>query len=119
MQTRTLAISLVLLAALSGPGFAHAHLQSAKPPIDGTVSAPSELDLTFSESLNLAFTGATLSGPDKAIVPAGKAALGGGGMTLVVPLAAKPAPGQYAVEWHALSADGHKTNGRYTFTVIP
>jgi methionine-rich copper-binding protein CopC len=25
--------------------------------------------------------------------------------------------GKYTVQWHAMSADGHETDGRYTFTV--
>jgi methionine-rich copper-binding protein CopC len=37
----------------------------------------------------------------------------------MVPLSETLAPGAYTVEWHALSADGHKTNGAFTFTVKP
>jgi copper resistance protein C len=39
--------------------------------------------------------------------------------TLVVPVPAKLAPGDYAVEWHALSKDGHLTHGTYQFKVLP
>jgi len=41
------------------------------------------------------------------------------GKTLMVPLAETLSPGAYAVEWHILSTDGHKTNGTYAFTVKP
>ena len=116
----TLAASLGLLA-VSGPAFAHAHLKSATPAVGGTVAAaPTELDLTFSEGLNLKFTGVKVTGPAKAAVATGPATLGGGGdTTLVVPVSDTLAAGAYTVAWHALSTDGHKTSGTYTFTVKP
>lgn len=120
-----LARSLVLaglgLAAVSAPAFAHAHLKSATPAIGGTVAAtPTELHLTFSEGLNLKFTGVTLTGPAKAAVSTGDAALGAGDdAVLVVPVSGNLAAGTYRVDWHALSTDGHKTKGTYTFTVKP
>ncbi|AYG61221.1 hypothetical protein CCGE525_00435 [Rhizobium jaguaris] len=38
---------------------------------------------------------------------------------LMVPISGTIGAGTYTVEWHALSADGHKTTGSYTFTVKP
>ncbi len=109
------------LVAASAPALAHAHLKSAAPPANGTVAAaPTELDLTFTEGVNPRFTGVKLTGPGGAAVPTGASTLGKAGDTvLVVPVAAPLAPGTYTVDWHALATDGHKTNGRYTFTVIP
>ncbi|AGB74255.1 MULTISPECIES: copper homeostasis periplasmic binding protein CopC [Rhizobium] len=106
--------------ALAGQAMAHAHLKSAVPAADGTVkSAPSELDLTFSESLNVKFSGVKITGPDKATAKTGEAMLMNSGTTLMVPVADKLAPGKYTVEWHVLSTDGHKTNGSYSFTIAP
>ena len=104
-----------------GPALAHAHLKTAVPAVDGAVpAAPTELDLTFSEGLDLKFSGLKITGPDKKPVPTGAASLkSGGDTTLVVPLAATLPPGRYTVAWHALSADGHKTSGTYRFTVAP
>ena len=118
---RTLALASFGLVAGSAPAFAHAHLKSATPPMNGSISAaPTELDLTFSEGINLRFTGAKLTGPDKKPVPTGDATLGAGGdTTLVVPVSGDLARGTYTVSWHALSADGHKTGGSYTFTIKP
>lgn len=118
---RTLTVAGASLFALTGQAFAHAHLKSATPAMNGTVAmAPSELDLTFSEGLNLKFTGVKVLGPDKAAVATGDAALGpAGDTTLVVPVSATLAAGTYKVDWHALSTDGHKTAGSYTFTVKP
>lgn len=118
---RTLVLASLGLLSVSAPAFAHAHLKSATPPVNGTVAtAPTELDLVFSEGLNLKFTGAKLAGADKKAVPTGDASLGtGGDTTLVVPVTAALDAGVYTVSWHALSTDGHKTTGTYKFTVKP
>jgi methionine-rich copper-binding protein CopC len=106
---------------LTGQASAHAHLTSATPAVGGTVAtAPTELDLKFSEGLNLKFTGVKVTGPAKAPVATGDAALGAGDdTTLVVPISDALAAGSYSVAWHALSTDGHKTSGTYKFTVKP
>lgn len=103
--------------AVTGQAFAHAHLKSAAPAAGSTVTAaPTELDLTFMEGVNLKFSGVNVTGPDKAAVQTGEPRLRGSD-TLMVPISAPLASGVYAVAWHSLSADGHKTNGSYTFTV--
>lgn len=119
--SRAFGLATLALVALTGEASAHAHLKSATPPAGGKVAAsPSELDLVFSEGLNLKFTGLTLSGPDRKAVATGNASLGpNGDTTLVVPLAGALAAGTYTVAWHALSTDGHKTTGSYTFTIAP
>lgn len=106
--------------ALTGHAFAHAHLKYATPPMGGTVAAPSELNLTFSEGFDLRFTGVKITGPDGKVVATGRASLGvGGGAVLVVPVSSPLPAGPYTVDWHALATDGHKSNGTYTFTVKP
>ena len=106
---------------MSGQAIAHAHLDSATPAADGTVTAsPAELDLRFSEALELKFSGVKVVGPDNATVATGVASLANGDDgTLVVPVSAALPAGTYTVDWHVLSKDGHKTHGSYTFTVKP
>ncbi|MFS8044548.1 copper homeostasis periplasmic binding protein CopC [Rhizobium sp. BR 314] len=119
MQTLLLA-TLTASLALAGQAFAHAHLKSSAPAADSAVKqAPAELDLTFTESLNLKFSGATVTGPDKKAVKTGASSLMDSDKTLMVPVSDKLAPGKYTVDWHVLSTDGHKTNGTYSFTVAP
>lgn len=108
-----------IVTGLSSQAFAHAHLKSSTPADKSEVNTPAELDLTFSEELNLRFTGVKVTGPKKYAVTTGDAMLMDGNVELMVPLSEKLAPGAYIVEWHALSADGHKTNGAFTFTVKP
>jgi copper resistance protein C len=112
-------LSLVLTLCAASTAHAHAHLlQSA--PAAGTVAtaAPSALRLDFSEGVQLGFTGVTLRGPDRAIVSTGHARLASkDDKELLVPLRRALMRGQYTVEWHALSNDGHTTRGSYGFSV--
>ena len=120
-RLRRVSVAVLGLLGATGQAFAHAHLKAAIPAVDGAVSAaPTELDLTFSEGLELKFTGLKVTGPDRKAVPTGAATLKPGGDTvLVVPVTVTLSPGPYTVAWHALSTDGHKTSGTYRFTVAP
>ncbi len=119
-MTKMLLAAAAISIALAGQAMAHAHLKSAIPAAGGTVkAAPSEIDLTFSEGLNLKFSGIKVTGPDKTAVKTGEGMLMNGDTTLMVPVSDRLAPGKYTVEWHVLSTDGHKTNGTYSFTVAP
>ena len=118
---RTSWLGAFWLLALTATALAHAHLTSAIPAIGGSVAkAPTEIALHFSEALNLKFSGATLIGPNGTSIATGAARLkSGGGATLLVPISTALPAGTYKVEWHALSDDGHKSKGDYSFTVTP
>jgi methionine-rich copper-binding protein CopC len=113
------ALIIAAIAALATtPAFAHAHLIKAAPAADSTVTAaPTALVMDFSEGVQIAFTGVAVTGPDKAAVTTGAPTVSSDGKELTVPLTAPLAAGTYAVAWHALAADGHKSTGTYTFTV--
>ena len=123
MLSRTFPVAgfFAFAVALSGQANAHAHLASAAPAINGTVStSPAQLELKFSEPVELKFSGAKVEGPGNSAVATGDAALAKGqDNTLVVPVSATLGAGTYTVDWHILSKDGHKTKGSYTFTVKP
>ncbi|MGY5801751.1 copper homeostasis periplasmic binding protein CopC [Rhizobium sp. LEGMi12c] len=119
MKTLLLA-TVTMTIALAGQALAHAHLKISTPAADSTVKqAPSVLDLSFTESLNLKFSGATVTGENKKTIKTGGTALTDGDKTLTVPVVDMLAPGKYTVKWHVLSTDGHKTNGSYSFTIAP
>lgn len=123
-MTKTLKIvaSLTFVAslALSAQAFAHAHLASATPADKATVAtAPKEIDLTFTEGLELKFSGVEVTGPAKDKIKTGDATLSKDGKALTIPLTDALKPGTYTVDWHALSVDGHKSNGSTSFTVKP
>lgn len=116
-------LGLLMAVGLANQAFAHAHLVNALPAENASVSAPETLRLKFSEGLELAFTGLALSGatgPTMATVATGAPALAAGDDTTLVVAVKQPlAAGAYTVAWHALSKDGHKTQGSYRFTVKP
>jgi methionine-rich copper-binding protein CopC len=117
---RIFVFSFAAALGISGQALAHAHLTGSVPSDKSTVTvAPTEIDLHFSEELNIRFSGAKLRGPGKAEIKAGEGTLADEGKTLTVPLPTKLEPGTYTVDWHVLSTDGHKTNGSYGFTVKP
>lgn len=119
-HSRFAALSAIALGIFAGQALAHAHLTESAPADKATVAtAPAELDLRFSEELDLKFSGVKIVGPDTASVKTGDAMLMDEGKTLMVPLSEKLGPGAYKVEWHVLSTDGHKTTGTYGFTVKP
>jgi methionine-rich copper-binding protein CopC len=98
--------------------FAHAHLQSATPAANATVSAPGELRLVFSEGIEPSFSVVTLTGSDgKSVALQALHTAPGDQKTLIVTPAATLVAGQYKVEWQALSVDTHKSNGTYNFKV--
>lgn len=113
-------LALVLTLCACGTAYAHAHLLQTAPAADAVVTAaPDVLKLDFSEGIQLAFTGVTLHGPDGGIVSTGHAQLAPkDDKEVLVPLPRVLTSGKYAVEWHALSKDGHTTHGSYGFSVV-
>jgi methionine-rich copper-binding protein CopC len=107
----------VILMAVSAatPAWAHARLASSDPKADAKIKSPSLIKLVFSESLEPAFSGASLSDAAGKGVPV-SAAVGVTTITLM-PLALKP--GIYKVTWHSVGHDTHRVSGSFRFTVIP
>ena len=112
-----LLFSFAALTAFSAAAYAHAQLESASPPVGGTVESPAQISITFSEGVEPKFSGVAVSGPGGA-VPVGKASVApGDNKVLVVKVGKKLAPGTYTVKWHAVSVDTHHTQGDFDFTV--
>ena len=118
---RTLSFSFLALALATAEAQAHARLESAVPPTGGTVAAsPNEVRLTFSEPVEPALTGITLTDAAGKKIATGKATVDPKNVAvLVVPLPQALPAGTYKVAWHAVAADSHKTTGSFTFTVKP
>nr|WP_221374235.1 copper resistance protein CopC [Actinoplanes polyasparticus] len=106
----------VAVLAPSAPAWAHAQLVKAVPARDAALpSAPSTVELTFSEDLNPEFTTIVVSDVARQRVPASAPAVDGpsGTLTLGRPLN----DGAYTVAYRVVSADGHTVQGSYGFTV--
>ncbi|EPK7282179.1 CopC domain-containing protein YobA [Citrobacter farmeri] len=118
---RTFRYTLLFLAsALAAPTvWAHAHLTHQYPAADAeVVAAPQALTLNFSEGIEPGFSGATITGPKHEGIKTHPAKRNEQDKKqLIVPLDETLKPGQYTVDWHVVSVDGHKTKGQYTFSV--
>ena len=114
-----IAIAFCLGSALTSlPAYAHAELVRSIPAAGSTVSSPPPaLTLVFSEAIVLHFSHVQVRTADGAAVAIGKPRPGPRD-GLVASLPGLRA-GVYIVTWHAVSADTHRTQGRFTFTVKP
>ena len=114
---RTVFIVATFLAVATGTPAAHAHafLDHASPLVGSTVaSAPHEVVLTFTQSLEPAFSTVTVTDPGGAEAGQGKAEVSGNTMRIGLKAGAA---GTYKVHWHAISTDTHSTEGTFTFHV--
>ncbi|SXD41068.1 protein yobA [Klebsiella quasivariicola] len=117
---RALRLSVAFAGMLTAAGaFAHAHLQQQTPAAGAQLTAaPQSLTLSFSEGIEPAFSGVTITGPQQRAVATGKLTRHAVNPAQVtIPLAETLSPGEYSVSWHVVSVDGHKTKGQYTFSV--
>lgn len=110
----TIAAGAMLLGA--SQALAHAKLVAANPAPNATVAAPKTLNLKFSEKLEPKFSGFEIANAAGAAVSI-KTTVAADGKGLEGALAAPLAPGAYKVTWRAVTADAHRMNGAYTFTV--
>lgn len=109
----------IVLSTIPTAAFAHALLQKADPPVGGTVQAsPKEVRIDFSEGVEPAFSGITLTASGGAAVPVGKAVVDPhNDAVMIVKVGKTLPPGTYKVNWHAVAVDTHRTEGNFTFTV--
>lgn len=118
------AMKQALLAAcalvLAPPAFAHAFLESALPRVGSTIpAAPAEVQLSFTQGIEPAFSRIDVQDSAGASVDAGAAhAVAGDNTKFAVPIKSLPA-GTYTVVWHVTSVDTHKTQGKFHFSVAP
>jgi len=117
-RIHALAAALPLWLAPAGAAFAHAHLKTAEPAVDSTVTtAPSEVAIVYSEGVEPRFS--TIEVQDaggKRVDKADPHTAPNDNKRLLVSLAPL-ATGIYTVVWHATAVDTHKTEGTFHFTV--
>ena len=119
-QRRAIVLATAAVMVLGGPvaALAHAHLVRAVPAAGGTVStAPNEVTLRFNEKLERAFSSVVVRDAAGKQVNKGDAAVDRNDRTIMRVMLQPLEPGVYKVEWQAVSADTHKVNGDFTFTV--
>jgi len=111
---RSIALGLLWLSLVT-PAMPHAKLVSSYPAANARIKSPGQIKLRFSESLEPAFSSASLTDAAAKTVPVSKS-VGGDTITLL-PLTLKP--GTYKVTWHSVGRDTHRLTGNFGFTVIP
>jgi hypothetical protein len=116
-MSHRLLLACLAVVAFATQALAHAFLQHASPGAGDTLAAaPREVTLAFTEPLEPTFSGVSVSDAAGHDVEAAAPVVNGASMRVALkPLAA----GRYRVAWHAVSADTHRTEGAYSFTVKP
>ncbi len=112
---------LVLVALMLGPwcapAGAHARLVGSSPSADATVpTAPSEVRLTFDESVSVTDDGVRVLGPDGTDLST-SAAQSAGATSVVRSIDAGAIRGSVTVSYRVLSADGHVVSGSFSFSI--
>ena len=110
--------AVALVAAPSAR--AHASLDHASPPVGSSVPAsPPVVSLWFTQDLEPAFSGVTVTNEAGQRVDLGNAQIPQGNPAKLE-IGLKPlAPGTYLVSWHVVSVDTHPTEGTFTFEIKP
>jgi methionine-rich copper-binding protein CopC len=115
------AATLTLMAAIlfSRIAYGHPQLQSAEPAVGmATTASPKQIRILFNEVVIPQFSGVDLKDQAGKTVATGKSQTDPDNKKLlVVPVKEQLAPGDYKVEWHAVSDDTHRIKGNYTFSV--
>ncbi len=121
-------IAIIAASAIAGAVQAHALLLSSTPADKATVAPTSHIVLHFSEPLVAKFSGADLlmigmmmngqmTNMPMKIGALASAADPADPKTLILTAKGPLAPGGYRLDWHAVAADTHRTQGAFTFTV--
>jgi copper transport protein len=110
--------SLALVLATPVLGWAHASLVSSDPAAKSLLRAsPSRVRLVFSEALEPSLGRISIVGSDGAVIKLAAAGDPHDVNALIAPVPRALKAGAYRVAWRVVSADGHRVEGSYVFTV--
>ena len=120
IQRNTICVMLSCAVTLIGAtaASAHAELKQAEPAVDGTVAtAPTDVTLHFSERLEPAISTIVVRTAIGKRVDKADAKVDQKDRTVIRASLPSLTPGIYIVEWRALTADTHRTEGAFIFRV--
>ena len=109
-----LAMSLSTFASLA---HAHAKLESTTPSADSSVSSPKLIQVHFNEAVETKMSSIKLAMSDGTAIPVMSMNDAKDPATLSIMPNAPLKAGLYKVTWSAVTDDGHKTQGTFSFTV--
>ena len=111
-------LTATLLMAYSSASMAHAKLQKSVPAADAVVKVvPKNIRIEFNEKLEAAFSTINISNREGRKIATDKAVVDprdGKVMALALP---ELKPGQYQVNWNAVTIDGHRVKSSYKFSI--
>ncbi len=118
-MTSMAAVTVIAASLFGSPAYAHPELQSAEPAAGAVMTAsPKQIRMTLNENVIPQFSGVEVRDQTGKVISTGKAATDPTNKKLlIVPLKEQLPPGDYKVEWHAVSDDTHRVKGNYTFSV--
>jgi len=118
-KTSMAAVTMIAVSLFGSAAYAHPELQSAEPAAGAAMTtSPKQIRITFNESVIPKFCGVEVKDQTGKVISTGKAATDPANKKLlVVPLNEQLPPGDYKVEWHAVSDDTHRVKGSYSFSV--
>ena len=113
------AVAVIAAGLFGGAAYAHPQLQSAEPaPGAATTTSPKQIRITFNENVIPQMSGVEVKDQTGKVIATGEAATDPAKKKLlVVPVNEQLPPGDYKVEWHAISDDTHRVKGGFSFSV--
>ena len=124
LHHRLVAASLGAVAVTSiagflaaSPAFAHAEVVLTSPEANTQVAAPPVIAVGLSEQIVLDYSTMALTDATGAAMAMDPTTLDPTGTSMEAAVPLKLCPGMYSVAWHALSVDGHETDGTFPFEV--
>ncbi|OYZ13063.1 MAG: hypothetical protein B7Y35_14020 [Sphingomonadales bacterium 28-64-96] len=107
----------IVVALIATQAFAHPKLVTSTPAEGASVTAPAQINLSFSEKLFDKLSGAKLIKADGTQATNVVVSIGGDGKSMRIVPASPLAAGSYTVEWHGVGGDTHRVTGAMRFTV--
>ena len=103
---------------LAQSALAHAHPKHETPSAGETVgTAQKEASIEFDDALEPAFSSLHVADSAGHSATSGKSSVDANDKKHMTVALGPLKPGAYTVTWVAVAADGHRTQGHYTFTV--
>jgi methionine-rich copper-binding protein CopC len=121
-MNKMISAAIAMLASVLGgtAAYAHPELQLAEPAAGAATASPKQIRITFNENVIPQFSGVEVKDQSGKVIATGKATVDPTNKKkLVVPVNESLSPGDYKVEWHAVSDDTHQVKGSYSFSVTP
>jgi copper resistance protein C len=116
LKLLTLAAVLLCGGLANSAAFAHVKMAMAMPAANSVVSSPKSIMVHFNEKVTPKLSSFEVTGPDGKMLDLAPQ-VDASGLMLTVKVNKPLAPGVHKVSWHAVTSDGHRMTGEYTFSV--